>query len=66
MKNKAYWEAFAKHWGTAMCFIEEICNCCPMCKYKSKHFEDFCFHFHSTHGIPRDVVVYFIEGLKNE
>ena len=34
---------------------------CPMCKAKPKNWEEFEFHMHSTHGIPRETLLEIME-----
>lgn len=37
---------------------------CPKCKYRPKTWNEFEFHFSSTHGIPRETLIDVIQSYE--
>lgn len=58
--EKDLWNDFAKKFEVTLSVIKKVSMGCPNCKYKPKGWQDFEFHFSSTHGIHRDMLMDYI------
>lgn len=66
MKNKRIyppmnWDSFAEKHQKALKVVQYTKDRgCPVCRYKPTTWADFEFHFQSTHGVPREILILYM------
>jgi len=60
-QEKNRWEEIAQKYPNMLKILSYVQKKgCPICKFRPKSWDEFEFHIHSTHGIPRGLLVEYL------